>query len=61
MLARLPRERVLGALVEHGERFTMPEFLAMMTRHIVWPAAAAYYRSEPVARSKTRPSSKQRR
>ncbi|MGP1345913.1 MAG: hypothetical protein ACTS3F_04490, partial [Phycisphaerales bacterium] len=44
-LASQPAGRIANTTIEHGRPFTLPEFLNMMTRHIVWHAAAAYYRA----------------
>ena len=48
-LRRHPQERLASLTIEHGETFALPDFLAMMTRHIVWHAAGAYYRATPAS------------
>ena len=44
-LRRRPAHTLAYIAIEHGERFALADFIAMMTRHIVWHAAAAYYRA----------------
>ena len=40
--------RVLDISFTHGDRtLTLEDFIHMMARHIVWHAAAMYYRSKP--------------